>query len=137
VRSGNGMAAISSPGGIIPEVGTPTKIITTTAGGSDTSPPSSAYILKPVTVNPNRPAGGFNPGNFVLLDYAFQLYYPNTGDFFGNGQWGWATTTDTRGKGYVNGMDTTEWTEAKYVKFDFNVIYDNQMYKANEWIQLP
>ncbi|WP_027084147.1 glycine-rich protein [Cohnella panacarvi] len=135
IRSGNGMAVITLPP--VEEVGIPTKVITTTAGGSDTSPPSDAYILKAVTVNPNTPAGGYTPGNFVLLDYGFQLYFPNTGDFFGNGQWGWAQTTEIRGKGFTDGMDTTEWTKAKYVKFDFNVIYNNTMYKANEWIQLP
>lgn len=135
VNSGHGRIVIQSP----PReaVGLPTRTITTTAGGSDTSPPSDAYILNPVTVNPNVPAGGYTPGNFILLDYAFQLYYPNTGDFYGNGQWGWAQTTEMRGKGFVNDMDTTEWTKAKYVKFDINVIYDNTMYLANEWIQLP
>ncbi|MFB9278853.1 glycine rich domain-containing protein [Cohnella cellulosilytica] len=137
VRSGNGAVVISSPGTVTPAVGQPIKIITTTAGGSDTSPPSDAYILKPIAVDPNAPAGGYTPGNFVLLDYGFQLYFPNTGDFFGNGQWGWAQTTEIRGKGFTDGMDTTEWTKAKYVKFDFNVIYNNTMFLANEWIQLP
>ncbi|XID94314.1 glycine-rich protein [Paenibacillaceae bacterium WGS1546] len=135
VNSGHGKVVIKSP----PReaVGLPTIIVTTLAGGSESSPPSDAYILVPRTVDPNAPAGGYSPGNFVLLDYGFQLYYPNTGDFFGNGQWGWAQTTATRGKGFVNGMDTTEWTKEKYVKFDFNVIYDNAMYLAHEWIQLP
>ncbi|MFC4302838.1 glycine rich domain-containing protein [Cohnella boryungensis] len=136
-NTGHGKIVISSPGSVNPAVGQPTRMITTTAGGSDTSPPSDAYILVPVTVNPNAPAEGYTPGNFVLLDYGFQLYYPNTGDFFGNGQWGWAQTTEIRGKGFIDNMDTTEWTKAKYVKFDFNVIYNNTMYKSNEWIQLP
>ncbi|MFD0671917.1 glycine rich domain-containing protein [Cohnella sp. GCM10027633] len=117
-------------------VGSPTRIITTLAGGSDTSPPSEAYILIPKQTNPATPAGGYSPGNFVLLDHGFQLYYPNTGDFYGNGQWGWAQTTSLRGKGFIDNMDTTEWTKEKYVKFDFNVIYNNVLYLANEWIPL-
>lgn len=135
IQSGNGRVVITLP----PQaaVGTPTKVITTVAGGSDTSPPSDAYILQPVTVDPAAPAGGFSPGNFVLLDYGFQLFYPNTGDFYGNGQWGWSQTTEIRGKGFIDDMDTTEWTKSKYVKFEFNVIYDNVLYKADEWIQLP
>ncbi|WP_165867471.1 glycine-rich protein [Paenibacillus pinisoli] len=134
IQSGNGKVSISVPD--LPASGSPTKPITTLAGGSDTSPPSDAYILVPVTVNPNQPAGGYTPGKFILLDYKFQLYFPNTGDFFGNGQWGWSQTTEIRGKGFTDNMDTTEWTRAKSVKFDFNVIYDNSLYLANEWIPL-
>lgn len=134
-QAGNGVIRIVSPPR--PESGSPTKIVTTTAGGSDTSPPSDAYILKPISVDPNAGAGGYTPGNFILLDYGFQLYFPNTGDFFGNGQWGWSQTTSLRGKGFVDGMDTTEWTRAKYVKFAFHVIYNNTLYKAHEWIELP
>jgi len=136
VQSGHGKAVISSPGGVIPAVGQPTKIIMSLAGGSDDSPPSEAYILQPVTVDPNQGAGGYSPGNFILLDYGFQLYFPNTGDFYGNGQWGWSETTSIRGKGYTDDMDTTEWTKEKYVKFGFNVIYNDQMYIADEWIPL-
>ncbi|MFD0589131.1 glycine rich domain-containing protein [Paenibacillus sp. GCM10027627] len=134
VQSGNGKILITAPA--LDQVGQPTKIITTVVGGSDTSPPSDAYILKAITVNPNAPAGGFSPGKFILLDYEFQLYFPNTGDFYGNGQWGWSQTTEIRGKGFKNDMDTTEWTKSKHVKFGFNVIYNNKLYKADEWIPL-
>ena len=135
VNSGNGKIIIKSP----PRgaIGSPTMVVSSLAGGSSATPPSDAYILVPKQQNPLTPAGGYTPGNFVLLDYGFQLYFPNTGDFYGNGQWGWPTTTDTRGKGFVDGMDTSEWTKAKYVKFDFNVIHNDTMYKANSWIQIP
>gem|GEM_PF-1538505 len=134
VNTGDGQIVITSPPRAA--IGAPTKVVTTMAGGSDTSPPSDAYVLQTITVKPSTPAGGYTPGNFVLLDHGFQLYFPNTGDFYGNGQWGWSQTTEIRGKGFTDGMDTTEWTQAKYVKFDFNVIYNGVMYKANEWISL-
>jgi len=134
VKTGDGQIVITSPPRAA--IGAPMKVVTTMAGGSDTSPPSDAYVLQTITVKPSTPAGGYTPGNFVLLDHGFQLYFPNTGDFYGNGQWGWSQTTEIRGKGFTDGMDTTEWTQAKYVKFDFNVIYNGVMYKANEWISL-
>ncbi|WP_168735527.1 glycine rich domain-containing protein [Cohnella fermenti] len=137
VQSGNGKAIITLPSSATDAVGSPTRIITVLVGGADTSPPADAYMLQPIAVDPNSGAGGFTPGNFVLLDYGFQMYFPNTGDFYGNGQWGWPATTATRGKGFTDGMDTTEWTKAKYVKFAFNVIYDGTLYKANQWISLP
>ncbi|MCD1259553.1 hypothetical protein B5M42_012000 [Paenibacillus athensensis] len=143
VNSGNGKVVITSPP--TPAVGSPTIIVSSLAGGSDTNPPSEAYKLETKTQNPMTPSGGYTPGNFVLLDYGFQVYFPNTGDFYGNGQWGWGQTTATRGKGFVglppqgNGdeMDVTEWTKEKYVKFGFHVIYNGTLYKAGDWIQLP
>lgn len=133
-HSGDGAIRITSP----PQAaeGNPTMTVQTLAGGSSTSIPSEAYMLVPKQLDPMTPAGGYTPGNFVLLDYGFQLYFPNSGDFYGNGQWGWSSTTEIRGKGFVNDMNTTEWTQAKYVKFDINVIYDGVLYKSNEWISL-
>ncbi len=54
------------------------------------------------------------------MDYPFQINFPSTGDFYGNGQLGIGKTTKTRGKGFVNDMDTTEWIAKK---------------KRNIWIQ--
>lgn len=135
VWTGNGKVVITSNSALSnqPE----TVEIKTLVGGSSTEPPSDAYILKPVTVNPNAPSGGYTPGNFIVLDNAFQVYFPNTGDFEGNNAWGLATTTSTRGKGFTNNMDTTEWTKSKAVRFAFNVIYNDTMYEANKWIDLP
>jgi len=143
VNSGNGKIIITSPP--TAAVGNPTIIVSSLAGGSDTNPPSEAYKLETKRQNPMTPVGKYSPGNFVLLDYDFQVYFPNTGDFYGNGQWGWGQTTSTRGKGFVGSpphgneddMDVTEWTKEKYVKFDFHVIYNGTLYKAGEWIQLP
>jgi len=135
-NAGHGYVKITAPEVTLPAKGSPTMVVSTLAGGSDGTIPSDAYKLVPKTTDPNKSDGEYSPGNFVLLDYAFTLYFPNTGDFQGNGAWGLAETTDLRGKGFVDNMDTTIWTRAKYVKFDFNVIYNNQMYLANEWIPL-
>jgi hypothetical protein len=133
-RTGNGLITIKTPARAA--IGSPTIQVQTLAGGISSSPPSEAYILNPIQQDPMAPINGNTPGDFVILDYGFKLSYPNTGNFFGNGQWGWSSTTDIRGKGFVDNMDTTEWTKEKYVKFDFNVIYDDQLYKSNEWISL-
>lgn len=81
--------------------------------------------------------GTFSPGNFINLDYPFYVYFPNLGNFEGNNAWGISATSSMTGKGYSNGMDTTEWTKEKKISFSFNVIYDNVMYKAGEEISLP
>jgi hypothetical protein len=78
-----------------------------------------------------------SPGNFINLDYPFQIYFPSTGDFYGNGQLGIGKTTKTRGKGFVNDMDTSEWIAKKSVTFGFNVIYNGKMYEKWEEISLP
>jgi len=133
VRSGNGQVSITAPP--MPAEGIPTVIASSLAGGADTSPPAEAYKLVAKALDPTTSASGKAAG-FIVLDHEFTLNYPNTGDFYGNGQWGWPSTTDIRGKGFVDGMDTTEWTKAKYVKFNFNVIYGGVMYKADSWISL-
>jgi len=134
-QTGHGAARITAPAR--PETGSPTIIVVTLAGGSDTTIPSEAYKLVPKQQDPSAPIGGQPQGSFILLDHEFEIDFPNTGNFFGNGQWGWAATTSTRGKGFIDNMDTTDWTRAKYVRFDFHVIFDNRLYEANEWISLP
>ena len=63
-------------------------------------------------------------GDFLNTDYGFQIYYPNTGNFYGNGAYGIGEVSNTTGKGYTSPMDTTEWLKYKYVTFSFDVIYD-------------
>ncbi|MFD0589097.1 glycine-rich protein [Paenibacillus sp. GCM10027627] len=138
-QSGNGYVRIFSPAGATG----PQYIEEETVLDSGlSSPPESAYILNPIVNNPSDPVnvpglGSYSPGNFINLDYGFQIYFPNNGDFYGNGAWGIPQVTATRGKGFIDNMDTTEWTQSKAVKFDFNVIYQNQMHAAGEWIDLP
>ncbi|GMQ55937.1 hypothetical protein AN1V17_03290 [Vallitalea sediminicola] len=88
---------------------------------------------KPVT---DESGTSFIPGNFINIDYGFQIYFPNKGDFYGNGSSGLDTTSFVRGKGYINNMDTTEWTKNKSVAFSFNVIHDGVMYRPMEEIPL-
>jgi len=77
-------------------------------------------------------------GTFVNLDYGFQLYFPNLGDFEQvPTMLGIPELTGLRGKGYVNNMDTTEYTLEKRVRFKFNVLYNGKMYTAGSWISLP
>lgn len=104
-------------------------------------------------------------GNFINLDWGFQVYFPTVGNFYQSMLWGIPSTTQIRGKGYYDEMQTAEWVEKKRVKFAFDVIYcgetdtrningsqhgnsesgsDNHkhtsacvLYKAGEWIELP
>ena len=79
-------------------------------------------LSPPVT---NTPSGSYSTsGDFINLDYGFQIYFPNTGNFYGNGAYGISDISSTTGKGYTSPMDTTTWLKDKYVIFDFDVIYD-------------
>ncbi|SHL33944.1 Glycine rich protein [Anaerocolumna jejuensis DSM 15929] len=77
---------------------------------------------------------------YVTLDNFFKVYFPNTGDFYGDGSYGLLQTSVNRGKGYSQNMDTTEWTREKYVKFDFDVLYERngvwENHQAGDWISL-
>jgi len=138
-RTGNGLFIITEP----PAPSEPQYITTTEmVDPGEQSIPESAYKLVEKPFNPNAEVnvpglGSFTPGNFISLDYKFQVSFPNRGDFFGNGAWGIAYPSATEGKGFIDNMDTTEWTKSKAVKFDFNVIYNNEMYAAGTWIELP
>ncbi|GKU77609.1 glycine rich domain-containing protein [Paenibacillus sp. L3-i20] len=138
-HSGNGFIRIHSPiGANVPEY---IEVETMLDSGSSV-PPEDAYITKKIETSPTAPVnvpglGKFEPGNFINLDYGFQIFFPNNGNFFGDGAWGIPNVTANRGKGFVDNMDTTEWTQSKAVKFDFNVIYDGQTHAAGEWIDLP
>ena len=82
------------------------------------------------------PNGSFVPGNFINLDYAFQVYFPNVGDFEGTNELGIRRTTKDRGYGFEDNMSTTEWTKSKYVTFDFDVLFNGQLWRAGEKIYL-
>lgn len=77
-------------------------------------------------------------GEFINLDYEFTLYFPNKGDFYGNGAQASGSTSKTPGHGYIDGMDTTEWTRSKYVIFPFNVVsmWDNKSHQSGSPIFL-
>lgn len=81
-------------------------------------------------------------GKFVILDYDFQIYFPNLGDFYGNGVLGIGHTQKPEGFGYYGGkdgeepMDTTIWLKEKYVVFPFDVTYKDKTYLAGEKIML-
>jgi hypothetical protein len=72
---------------------------------------------------PGSVAEGHIAGGFLNLDWGFQIYYPNIGDFWQGGAHGIPQLTAQRGRGFIDGMDTTEWVRSKRVMFGFDVIY--------------
>ena len=72
------------------------------------------------------------------MDREFQIYYPFKGDFAEQPNLqGIPETTPVRGHGFVNNMNTREWTEHRWVDFPVNVIApDGKMYLADEHIDL-
>ena len=78
----------------------------------------------------------FTAGNFINIDYPFQVYYPNVGDFSDGEPYGLGSLTSDKGINYVNEMETTKWTKKKRIRFDINVIYKDRLYLAGEWIVL-
>ncbi len=149
IRPGNGCAAITapttdaigSPTIVVPAVGTPTiKSVSRIRTTIDHAPDDwyeDIIVTTPAT-NPIKipNSGTYTPGNFINLDHGFQIYFPNRGDFYGDGSYGIGYLSSMRGKGFVNGMNTTEWTKEKYVSFQFNAIYNGVMYSAGENIPL-
>lgn len=137
-QTGNGYARITSPGS--PAVGSPTikSLVLVDPGSSE--PPEEAYEYIAVTNNPSAtvdsPLGSFAPGNFINLDYGFQIYFPDQGDFNGNGAYGLGSVSAIPGKGYTDNMDTTEWTASKQVRFAFYVTYNGKTYSPDQWIDL-
>lgn len=93
-------------------------------------------------VKPNDNPDKAESGKFVILDYDFQLYFPNLGDFYGNGNLGIGNTQKPEGFGYYGGkdgedpMDTTIWLKEKYVVFPFDVTYKGKTYLAGEKVML-
>ncbi|MDX8360771.1 glycine-rich protein [Cytobacillus sp. IB215316] len=155
VNSGNGKAKITSPS--TPAQGEEYITVSVMTDPGQLEPPESAYEYVLVSEDPEAPVMApdedgnltpFTPGNFINIDYKFDIYFPNKGDFEGNNAHGISKTSSIRGMGYTNGMDTTEWTDSKQVKFDFDVIYvirdeNNQdnilsrtLHSAGQWIDL-
>ena len=93
-------------------------------------------------VKPNDNPDKAESGKFVILDYDFQIYFPNHGDFYGNGNLGIGNTQKPEGFGYYGGkdgedpMDTTIWLKEKYVVFPFDVTYKGKTYLAGEKVML-
>lgn len=93
-------------------------------------------------VKPNDNPDKAESGKFVILDYDFQIYFPNLGDFYGNGNLGIGNTQKPEGFGYYGGkdgedpMDTTVWLKEKYVVFPFDVTYKGKTYLAGEKVML-
>lgn len=74
---------------------------------------------------------------FINLDYEFTVYFPNVGDFAQQPNLeGIGSLTTIRGKGYVDDMDTTEYTAKKRVRFPFHVFYNGRLYTSGSWIDL-
>lgn len=154
VKHANGDVHLSTTTGVCSYCGNSYKTILSAAQSTDRTPAASEYSCYPYGDSRcwapcGNPAnhqdytteitdGGvtYTMGDFVNLDWKFQLYFPNTGDFYGTGAAWSSTTTAERGKGYVNAMDATEWTKMKWVEFPFAVLYNNQTFTAGERIYL-
>ena len=80
-------------------------------------------------------------GTFINLDNYFTVYFPNVGDFYGNGEYGISNISINRGKGYVDNMSTLEWLREKRVRFAYDVLFNRngvwEQVSAGEWITLP
>lgn len=75
-------------------------------------------------------------GQFVVLDYDFEVYFPNRGDFYGNGALGLRNPQKPEGWGYIDYMDTTTWLKEKYVVFPFDVTYKGKTILSGEKVML-
>ncbi|GKX28648.1 hypothetical protein SH1V18_11280 [Vallitalea longa] len=105
------------------------------------TPPKNWYELvetkKPANPTIEIPGlGDKTAGDMVVLGRDFDVYFPNIGNFYDDGSFGISHTTTHRGKGFVDHMNTTEWTKKKQVSFNFDVIYKNKMYTVGEYIDL-
>lgn len=80
-------------------------------------------------------------GTFINLDNYFTVYFPNVGDFYGNGEYGISNISINRGKGYVDNMNTLEWLREKRVRFAYDVLFNRngvwEQVSAGEWVTLP
>lgn len=74
----------------------------------------------------------FKVGDMVNLEGYFHIYWPNTGDFYETGKVASTVLEQSRGQGYVQGMDTTRWTKRKFIRFDaIDVLFFN--IRTNKW----
>lgn len=97
----------------------------------------AAFIKKSNSSGVNQPVSDDSSDAFINLDYGFSIYLPNVGDFEQSSTMhGISDVTDVRGMGFIDDMDTTEWTASKYVVFPFNVIHKGVMYTTGEKVYL-
>ncbi|WP_204603292.1 glycine-rich protein [Cohnella boryungensis] len=138
VRSDNGAVRISGPA--LPAIGSPTMTVKKMVSAGMSEPPDEAYEYVPVVNHPGSsvttPNGPTIPGEFINLDDEFTVFFPNVGDFYGNGAYGIPSTSAITGKGFTDNMATTEWTKSKQVKFNFYATYNGRTYAPGEWIEL-
>ena len=59
--------------------------------------------------------------DFLSLDDGFTIYYPNIGDFAGNGAKDIGNVQNILGHGWESPMDTSTWIYQKWVTFDMDV----------------
>lgn len=154
VKHANGEVHLTTTDGICSYCGRAYKEVLSDAQSTDREPDPSEYghytygdprCWKPCN-NPanhrkyiSRITGNgkeYEMGDFINLDWPFHIYFPNTGDFYGTGAEWSSNTSSERGKGYKDGMNTTEWIRSKWVEFPFAVVYNNQTFLANERIYL-
>lgn len=80
---------------------------------------------------------------YINTDEYFDIYFPNNGDFYESDLHAIGSTTQTRGMGYEDDTDTSEWTREKYVRFTFDTLFYREetekweQYSAGSWIELP
>lgn len=94
---------------------------------------SNHKLVVPSYTDPTSPD---RSGQFVVLDHNFEIYFPNTGDFYGDGAFGIKVTQKPEGWGYTDAMDTTLWLKEKYVQFPFDVTYKGHTYLSGEKVML-
>lgn len=94
---------------------------------------SKHKINTDLTAKNDQPA---TAGQFVILDHDFQIYFPDVGDFYGNGALAIRNTQRPEGWGYIDRMVTTPWIKEKYVSFPYDVTYMGTTYLAGEHIDL-
>ena len=122
--------------GLSPTIGSDEIVVHTITNSPDDWYEVVVVVTPPMAPVPIPGNGTFVPGNFINLDYGFQVYLPNRGDFYGDNSYGLASLNKNRGRGFINSMNTTEWVKEKYVTFDFNVIYAGVGYLGGTRIPL-
>ncbi|RJX41677.1 hypothetical protein D3P09_06925 [Paenibacillus pinisoli] len=137
-HAGNGFIRITAPGA--PASGSPTMVLEEMIIPSEYDYPDEAYENVAIESKQDEPVktpdGTYEKGNFINLDYQFQIFFPNLGNFYGNGAHGLYAPSVIPGKGFTDPMNTTKWTASKQVKFAFFVTYNGKTYSPDTWIDL-
>lgn len=81
--------------------------------------------------------------DYIFLDSHFSVYYDNRGDFSeAPTLHGIAQTSQVKGMGYADNMDTGKWLREKWIMFNFAVLYNRastgawEQHEAGEYFQL-